>query len=739
MVAKSSKWRKITIVLLAALFFIPLVIPHVSAKGDEDVKKNEIIKEVEARAKDILTVDGKEFKDLNSNGQLDTYEDWRLPVEDRVEDLLNQMTVEEKAGLMLISSQFMQGGGFGPVKCPAEEGTLLCETDTWSETNMWAQPGDPNYEFDAPVLDASAATKGILERNLRYFIIRDNPQADVLAQWTNELQEVAESSRLGIPVVMTSNPRNHINNNLAFGFAEASGVFSVWPGELGLAATRDADLVKEFGQIAAKEWRASGIQKGYMYMADIITDPIWGRTNGTFGEHPELAADMIYAIVKGFQGDQLSSSSVSLTTKHFPGGGARDDGKDPHYLDGNFNPYPTEGSLLKYHIPPFKAAIEAGTTSIMPYYAYPSNEHSAPDQLGTGEPFEEVGFAYNKAIIGDLLRDQLGFKGYVNTDTGITTAMPWGVEELTRSERVAYALKAGVNIFSGEADPQYIIEAITNEPELIEFVDASVEFLLTEMMQLGLFEDPYVDPENAVEVASNPESQKLADEAHRKSVVLLRNDDKLLPLNNGQIKKVKLYVEVFTRNNAEGSTAALREKIANYDKSIQVVDNLEDATHALVWVHPNNTTANPTITLGPETGIADVDRIVDIQKTVPTITAINMTNPWLIDEIEPNAAAVISTFGVKAEALVDVIRGKFNPTGKLPFTIPADEEAVANENGDIPGYEEDPSYVYKNKAGDEYWFGFGLSYNQGKAPDHAKKPGKPDHAEETGKPDHAGK
>jgi beta-glucosidase len=727
MMSKSSKWKKIAIMFLSALLFVPLVIPQASA--NEDV----IVKKVEARAKAILTVDDKEFKDLNSDGKLDKYEDWRLPVEARVQDLLGQMTTEEKAGLMLISSQFMQGGGFGATKCPPAEGTLLCETDTWSTTNMWAQPGDDNYLFDEPVLDASAATKGILERNLRYFIIRDNPTADVLAKWTNELQEKAEGSRLGIPVVMTSNPRNHINNNLAFGFAEASGVFSVWPGELGLAATRDAELVKKFGQVATKEWRASGIQKGYMYMADIITDPIWGRTNGTFGESPELAADMIYAIVKGFQGDQLTSSSVSLTTKHFPGGGARDDGKDPHYLSGNFNPYPTEGSLLKYHIPPFKAAIEAGTTSIMPYYAYPSNDHSAPGQLGTNEPFEEVGFSYNKAIIGTLLRDQLGFKGYVNTDTGITTAMPWGVEELTRAERVAYALKAGVNLFSGEADPKYILDAVAAEPELIKAVDVSVEFLLTEMMKLGLFEDPFVDPANAVTVASNPDSQKLADEAHRKSVVLLRNDEKLLPINDGQVKKVKLYVEVFTRSNAKGSSEALRKTIANYDKSIQVVDNLKDATHSLVWVHPNNTTANPSITLGPDTGIANVDRIVEIQKTVPTITAINMTNPWLIDKIEPNAAAVISTFGVKAEALVDVIRGKFNPTGKLPFTIPADQEAVDNENGDIPGYEEDPSYVYKNKAGQEYWFGFGLSYNQGKAV------GKPDHAGETGIPDHAQK
>jgi beta-glucosidase len=715
---KYSNYKKIMAGSLAILLTVPLLMPQVNAESNENVTK------VETRVKEILTVDGKEFKDLNENGNLDPYENWRLPVETRVEDLVSQMTTEEKAGLMLISSHYMGDSN----NCSDGKDSLVCESDSWSSTNRWAEPGDPNYEFDAPVLDASGATKGILERNLRYLIIRDNPSADVLAEWTNELQELAESSRLGIPVVMTSNPRNHINNNLAFGFAEASGVFSVWPGELGLSATRDTELVKKFGQIAAKEWRASGIQKGYMYMADIITDPIWGRTNGTLGEHPELAADMIYSIVKGFQGDQLSPTSVSLTTKHFPGGGARDDGKDPHYLDGNFNPYPTEGSLLKYHIPPFKAAIEAGTTSIMPYYAYPSNDHSAPNQLGTDEEFEEVGFAYNKAIIGDLLRGELGFKGYVNTDTGITTSMPWGVEELTRSERFAYALKAGVNIFSGEADPTHLIKALEDEAGLETYADESVKFLLTEMMKLGLFEDPYVDPENALKVASNPESQKIADEAHRKSIVLLRNDKKLLPLNNGQIKKVNLYVEVFTRSNAEGSTEALKEKITKYDDSINIVDSLEEATHAFVWVLPNNSTANPSIKIGPETGINNVDKIVEIQKTVPTITAINMTNPWLIDEIEPNAAAVIGTFGVKAEALVDVIRGKFNPTGKLPFTIPADEEAVANEHGDIPGYEEDPSYVYKNSNGDEYWFDFGLSYNQGKSPDHAKEPGKPDHA-----------
>jgi beta-glucosidase len=275
---------------------------------------------------------------------------------------------------------------------------------------------------------------------------------------------------------------------------------------------------------------------------------------------------------------------------------------------------------------------------------------------------------------------------------------------------------AGTNIISGASDPTPIINAVKNGLLAEEKVDESVTFLLNEMMKLGLFENPYVDGQNALDVVNNPESQKKADEAHRKSLVLLRNDTvngkKVLPLGDSEIKDVKLYIEMFPGGNDAEATQKLKETIQKYDPSITVTDNLAEATHTFVWVRPvqSNWDNNPRLTVGPETGINNVDKIIEIQKKVPTITAINFTNPWLIDQIEPNAAAVISTFGVKAEAIVDVIRGKFNPTGKLPFTIPANKEAVDNEVGDIPGYVEDPSYVYKNKNGDSYGFDFGLTY-----------------------------
>ena len=245
-----------------------------------------------------------------------------------------------------------------------------------------------------------------------------------------------------------------------------------------------------------------------------------------------------------------------------------------------------------------------------------------------------------------------------------------------------------------------------------EKVNRSVTYLLTEMMKLGMFENPYVDPKNAKQVVDNPASQEKADLAHRKSVILLRNGNNLLPLNDRKIGNVKLYVEAFPGGNNGAQTQQLKEMIRKHDPKITISDSLEGATHAFVWVKPKQDfmKRKPTLTIGAETGIPNVSKSWRFEKKVPTITAINMRSPWLINEIEPNAAAVIATFGVKTEALVDVIRGRFNPVGKLPFTIPANQEAVNNEKGDLPGFREAPTYVYRAANGDTYGYNFGLSY-----------------------------
>ncbi|WP_158595128.1 glycoside hydrolase family 3 protein [Oceanobacillus piezotolerans] len=625
--------------------------------------------EVETRTKAILTIEGKRYRDLNNNGKLDPYENWELPTENRVENLLSQMTLEEKVGLLTI--------------------------------NEFPEIQDSKVVFPNKFLD----------QHTRYFIYREMPSADVIANHTNQLQEAAEASRLGIPAVVISNPRNH---PLTIPVIEEAGQFSHWPDTLGLAATRDSGLVRRFGEIAAKEWRAAGIHKMYGYSADVATDPLWARNQETFGENPELISAMIFNVIKGFQGDVLNKNSVSMTTRHFPGGGARAEGRDPHFKEGQYNIYPTPGSLLKYHIPPFKAAIEAETTSIMPYYAYPSNESAEQGlpHFSENQQFEEVAFALNEPFINGYLRDELKFLGYVNSDTSAVIDRAWGAEDLPVEQRFAKAINAGTNIFSGVPNPEPILNAVNQGLVGEEQINRSATYLLTEMMKLGLFENPYVDSDQALAIADNPESQKVADDAHRRSIVLMRNDNNLLPLRDENMAEVRLYVEMFPGGENGQKTEELKQKIRNHDNSITIVDNLADATHAFVWVQPFQDlfANNPTVVIGPETGVDQVNRIVEIQKTVPTITAINFSNPWLINTIEPNAGAVIGTFGTKAEAVVDMIRGKYNPVGKLPITIPANQEAVNNEAGDVPGYDEDPSYPYQDKAGNRYQYNFGLSY-----------------------------
>jgi beta-glucosidase len=707
MILNSNHSKKIVQSSLA-LTILSSLVTNVSA-ADSKVQP-----EISNHVKNVLVVDGKQFKDLNGNGKLDPYEDWRLSIDQRVNDLVSKMTIEEKTGMMLSMSHYMGNSK----SCPAPDagGTpngILCENDLWQTINNFAVPGSEMYVLDPPVLGASAATKGITERNLRYFIIRDNPNAKDLTIWTNKMQEVAEGTRLGIPAIMISNPRNH-TSSLGFGFSEASGQFSTWPGELGLAATNDTDLVKKFAQIASREWDASGIRKGYQYMADIATDPLWMRYNGTLGESPELSGKMITSLIEGFQGEQLGPHSVALTTKHFPGGGTRLEGHDPHYSWGKPNPYPTEGSLFKYHVPSFQAAIAAGTSSIMPYYAKFDNSMNAP-QLPNGQTFEEVGFSYNKYLITDVLRGQLGFKGYVNSDTGIITAMPWGVEKLTRVERYAMAVNAGVDLIAGDHNPADLTQAVKDGLITEERINQSIERLLAESIELGLFENPYRDPEAAQAIADDPISQQIADEAHRKSVVLLRNDNNILPLTDTKLVNQKLYVEVIAKSNAPLQTDNLKATIKQYDPTITLTDNLDEAARALVYVIPSGIADKPdvplSVALNADTGV-DVARIKAIEEKVPTILTINMTNPWLIEEIEEKAAAVVSVFGVKAEALIDVLRGRYTPTAKLPFTLPANQEAVNNNKSDVPGYDEGPDYVYRDKNNNAYEFGYGLSYKK---------------------------
>ncbi|PWK16857.1 beta-glucosidase [Arcicella aurantiaca] len=640
-----------------------------------------------SRSAKILKKSGLEFKDLNKNGKLDKYEDWRLPQEVRIQDLISQMTIEEKIGFMLISTSRLAGDFSFQQNAPKTEiSSGFNEEDLMQPINMFTRKPLP-----VPNMGAAGTTKGVMTYNLRHFILRANTSAKILAEWSNNLQALCETSRLGIPAIIASNPRNHITADAAIGLSVGTTVFSKWPGELGLSAMRDLKLTREFAEIAAKEWSAVGLRKGYMYMADLSTEPRWARIEGTFGEDADWTSNMIREIVLGFQGDKLGKNSVAMTTKHFPGGGPQVGGQDSHFDWGKNAHYP--GGMFDYHVKPFIAAINAGTSSIMPYYSAPKDKN-----------MEEVGFSYNKAIIQDLLRKQLGFKGIVNSDTGPIDMMPWGVENLTILQRYQKALDAGVDIFSGGADPTMLLETVKKGLVSEARINESIARLLKEKFDLGLFENPYVDVDAAVKTVGNAEFQAKGDLAMRKSIVLLRNDAKLLPIApKADRRPTKVYFETyFDDGRTKTPVKAFKPEVNKWN--LEFVATKEEADVVILWLTPNGgslfSSNGSPIELQLSKNKIDVAHVNETTYHKPTVMIINYTSPWVIDEVDnPNVKTVLATFGTTTDAILDVVSGAYNPTGKMPFSTPTSRKVVMENQSDVPGFMKPKGYALF-KAGD---------------------------------------
>ena len=641
------------------------------------------------RSARILTVNGFSFKDLNRNNKLDKYEDWRLPYDVRTKDLLSQMSVEEKIGFMLISSTRLKNDwAFEAAKNKEPITSDFNEEDLIQTTNMFSKQPLP-----VPMMSAAGTTKAVTQYHLRHFILRANVSAGINAQWANKLQALCESDGLGIPAIIASNPRNHITKDASIGLSVGKTVFSAWPGELGLSATRDLKLIRAFAEIARQEWTAVGLHKGYMYMADLSTEPRWQRVEGTFGENAEWVAKMMTEIVLGFQGNKLSPSSVALTTKHFPGGGATEGGQDPHFSWGKNEVFP--GGMFRNNLIPFKAAIKAGTSSIMPYYSIPNNT-----------PYEKIAYAYNKEVLQGLLRKELGFNGIINSDTGPIEMMPWGAENLSIKERYKKTLEAGVNLYSGSADPTLLLETVKSGMVDIKLIDNSVYRLLMEKFQLGLFENPYVDEAAAEKIVGNPEFKAKADLAFRKSIVLLRNESKTLPLK----PKTKIYFESYFQKKGASPGNVYQSNENKYP--VEFVKTPEEADVIIAWITSGSKSLfdsdGSPLYLSLSKNAVDVDYINKLTAKKPTVLVINYTNPWVIDEIysdknKGNIKAVLATFGTTIEAVLDVVTGKFNPTGKMPFTTPVSEEAAQNQKSDVPGYLKGANYpLFKYNEGLNY-------------------------------------
>jgi len=468
------------------------------------------------RSKAVLALGGHQFRDANGNGRLDAYEDWRLPAQARADDLLTRMGLEDKAGMMLIDTLNPDFGG--AVAEPAGDYVVqqrmrrfIFRSEVTGTPVKVARPGLSGQ----PVTPLQAAT------------------------WTNAIQALAEASPLGIPVLFKSNARNHYDRAARFGVNTGAGSFSTWPKEPGLAATRDLGLIQDFAKTMGAEWAAIGLRGMYGYMADTATEPRWFRVHETFSEDFDLNADIVRTLVQHLQGGPVNPKTpVALTLKHFPGGGPQEMGLDPHYSFGKTQVYP--GGRFGDHLKPFKAAIEAGVSSVMPYYGVPVN------LTYEGVTYGQAGFAFSKQIVDDLLRDKLGFKGYVNTDTGIVTHRAWGWRGLSVSERVATAINNGNDLLSGFHSRQVIVDLVAAGLLDEKRINQAVKRLLVEQFALGLFENPYVDAAQAAEVVGNPAALAKGLDAQRKSIVLLQNlprgHGKLLPLPTPtSAAPVKLY------------------------------------------------------------------------------------------------------------------------------------------------------------------------------------------------------
>ena len=680
--------KKINIIFILCLFSIVVFSQKLAVK-----KKSQPF--LGYKSVQLLALEGFKFKDLNKNGKLDKYEDWRLTNEERTKDLLSKMSLEDKVGFMLISTSRLKSERSAQINIETDNAIKpssdLNEEDQVNTTNIFNRK-----PLSFPMMGSVGATKGITKFHLRHFIFRANVSARLTAEWTNKIQALAESDGLGIPAIIASNPRNHITKDASVGLSVGATTFSNWPGELGLSAMRDLSLVREFANIARQEWTAVGLRKGYMYMADLSTEPRWQRIEGTFGEDATWVAKMITEVVLGFQGTKLSSSSVAMTTKHFPGGGAGVGGQDPHFEWGKYEHFP--GKMFQNNLIPFKAAIKAGTSAIMPYYSIPKDTK-----------YEQVAYAYNKQVIHDLLRDSLGFNGIINSDTGPIDMMPWGVEDITIVERYKKALEAGVNLFSGTGDPSKLLETVKSGVVDIKFINNSVHRLLMEKFALGLFENPYVDEDAAEKIVGNSKFQERANLAMRKSIVLLRNEKNTLPLK----PKTKIYFEsYFQKRGAASPSVVYHPKVNNYN--FEFVKTPEDADYVLLWLTPGakslfQSDGSP-LHLSISKNSVDVNYVNTLTAKKPTILVVNYTNPWVIDEIYnhqtiKNIVGVLATFGTTNEALLDVVLGKFNPTGKMPFTTPISEAAVDKQLSDVPGYLKGKDYAL-------FKFDEGLSYKK---------------------------
>ncbi|MFF1763649.1 glycoside hydrolase family 3 protein [Streptomyces sp. NPDC058249] len=571
-----------------------------------------------------------------------TYRDPHRPVDERVEDLLARMTLEGKAGQLFHS--------------------------------MLGVNADGTFATEGPFVHA--ATPELIEgKGLTHFNLIGQYGVREMARWVNRIQELAAGTRLGIPVTLSTDPRHAFTDCPGASFN--SGAFSAWPEPLGLAAIGDPELVERFGDTVRREYLAVGCRVALHPQIDLATEPRWSRQSGTFGSSAHVTSELVRAYVRGLQGAKLGPDSVAAMVKHFPGGGPQKDGEDPHFAHGKEQVYP--GGMRDYHLAPFKAAIEAGCSQMMPYYGQP-----------VGTDWEEVGFGFNRDVLTGLLRGRLGFDGIICTDWGLLNEAPvlgelfparaWGAEHLSVAERAAKALDAGSDQFGGEQCPEVIVELVRTGRITEARIDASVRRLLREKFVLGLFENPCVDPDRAEEVVGASEFTALGEAAQRRSLTVLTNQD-LLPLQG----RPNLYL----RGVSERAASAYGNVVADPADADLAVLRLRTPYEERPGLFESFFHSGSLAF--PEDELKEILRLLD---STPTVVCVHLERPTVLPEIAAKAAALVADYGASDAALLDVAFGRARAEGRLPFELPRSMAAVAASRPDVPDDTEDPVFAY---------------------------------------------
>ncbi|AEI39949.1 glycoside hydrolase family 3 protein [Paenibacillus mucilaginosus] len=709
----------------------------------------------------ILQQDGLFFKDLNRSGSLEPYEDWRLSAEERARDLASRLSVERIAGLMLYSRH---------QSIPAASGGWFAST----------YRGRPYEESGAKPWELTDEQIAFLAKDhLRHILVTTVESPEAAARWNNQVQAFAEGTGLGIPANNSSDPRHGSDASSEFN-AGSGGRISMWPETLGLAAAFDPLLVERFGEIAAMEYRALGLTTALSPQIDIATDPRWFRFNGTFGEDSVLSADLARAYVDGFQTShgerELAGGwgfdSVNAMVKHWPGGGSGEGGRDAHYGCGKYAVYP--GDNFDEHLTPFtegafKLSGKTGRASaVMPYYTVSVDQDPVYG--------ENVGNSYSSYLIRDLLREKYGYDGVVCTDWLITadetasrdsflSGKPWGVEGLSVAERHYKLLMAGVDQFGGNNEMEPVLEAYRigvqehGEAYMRARFEQSAVRLLRNMFRLGLFENPYLEPEESSRTVGNPAFMQEGYEAQLKSMVLLKNKGGLLPLQRGKTVYIPKRFTPAGKDWFGNPTPERCEYPVNLEivsRYFTVTENPDEADFGLVFmsspksgsgysqedadaggngyvplslqyrpytaVHARKTSlagdARPedaldrsyrdkSVTTHNE---ADLDAVLETRRRMggkPMVVSLLLANPAVLGEFEGEVDAILANFGVQDQAVMEMLTGAAEPSGLLPMQMPANMQTVEEQFEDMAHDME----CHVDTEGHTYDFAYGMNWS----------------------------